>query len=197
MSPGLNNWGMESGAASSSTSMRWFIDKGVAASASETHSQTLHIAGLHSLPYKKRYRGGSNIRDPRIRRAIELSLLPNLVTAIEASAKGADCVHASAEKSTEVRPCEAQHKHMSAFKNKLVEHIKLLLHPAWKQGHLSKDDYKGIVMKITRKVVESIPQPKIPDTREKIEAYLAQSGQKIQNIVQQYLKLHEAKGSRA
>jgi len=71
-----------------------------------------------------------------------------------------------------------------AFKFALVEFVKDLLKPAWKEGQISKDAYKNIVKKVVDKVTGTMHSASIPTTQEKIEQYLSVSKPKLTKLVQ-------------
>ncbi|KAJ6682762.1 PROTEIN FRIGIDA-ESSENTIAL 1 [Salix koriyanagi] len=73
-----------------------------------------------------------------------------------------------------------------AFKFSLVEFVKDLLKPAWKEGQMSKDAYKNIVKKVVDKVTGTMHSASIPTTQEKIEQYLSVSKPKLTKLVQAY-----------
>nr|CAN65994.1 hypothetical protein VITISV_031553 [Vitis vinifera] len=79
-------------------------------------------------------------------------------------------------------------KAMVAFKFQLVEFVKVLLSPTWKQGQLSKEAYKNIVKKVADKVIATIEGPYIPRTQQKIDQYLSLSKPKIAKLVQAYVE---------
>lgn len=75
-------------------------------------------------------------------------------------------------------------KEMRAFKFALVEVVKELLKPAWKEGKLNKDGYKNIVKKVVEKVTVSMQSGNVPQTQEKIDHYLSASKPKLTKLVQ-------------
>ncbi|KAM7259111.1 hypothetical protein ACFE04_014852 [Oxalis oulophora] len=75
-------------------------------------------------------------------------------------------------------------KGMRAFKFTLVEFLKELLKPAWKEGQINKEDYKNIVKKAVDKVTGTMQGPSIPQTQEKIDQYLSSSKPKLMKLVQ-------------
>ncbi|CAI8619114.1 unnamed protein product [Vicia faba] len=84
-------------------------------------------------------------------------------------------------------------KGIRAFKTSLVELIKEILKPTWKDGKVTKEDYKAIVKKVTDKVTGTVNQVHIPQTQEKIERYLSVSKPKLNKLVQAYVeKLQKA-----
>ncbi|XP_058731042.1 zinc finger CCCH domain-containing protein 38-like isoform X2 [Vicia villosa] len=84
-------------------------------------------------------------------------------------------------------------KGIRAFKTSLVELIKEILKPTWKDGKVTKEDYKAIVKKVTDKVTGTVNRVHIPQTQEKIERYLSVSKPKLNKLVQAYVeKLQKA-----
>ncbi|XP_056843784.1 zinc finger CCCH domain-containing protein 38 [Raphanus sativus] len=82
---------------------------------------------------------------------------------------------------------EKDPKGMKAFKFALVEIVKELLKPAWKEGGMNKDAYKNIVKKAVDKVTGAIQAGNIPQTQEKIDHYLSASKPKLTKLVQAYI----------
>ncbi|XP_058089736.1 zinc finger CCCH domain-containing protein 55-like [Magnolia sinica] len=78
-------------------------------------------------------------------------------------------------------------KGMRLFKFALVEFVKELLKPAWKEGHLSREAHKTIVKKVVDKVTGAIQPPQIPQTQEKVDLYLSHSKTKLTKLVQAYV----------
>ncbi|XP_074371357.1 uncharacterized protein LOC141712348 [Apium graveolens] len=80
-------------------------------------------------------------------------------------------------------------KRFSAFRCVLVEFVKELLSPTWKEKKIKEEVYRTIVKKVERKVISSFrSSTKIPRTQEDINNYLAASERKISNLVQAYIK---------
>ncbi|MED6140447.1 hypothetical protein PIB30_093349, partial [Stylosanthes scabra] len=75
-------------------------------------------------------------------------------------------------------------KGIRAFKFSLVEFVKELLKPTWKEGKITKDDYKTIVKKVVDKVTGTMQGAHIPQTQEKIDHYLSFSKPKLNKLVQ-------------
>ncbi|KAF3440677.1 hypothetical protein FNV43_RR18961 [Rhamnella rubrinervis] len=71
-----------------------------------------------------------------------------------------------------------------AFKFALVEFVKELLKPTWKEGQISKDSYKTIVKKVVDKVTGTMQGANVPQTQEKIDHYLSLSKPKLTKLVQ-------------
>ncbi|TKY73850.1 Zinc finger CCCH domain-containing protein 38 [Spatholobus suberectus] len=79
-----------------------------------------------------------------------------------------------------------------AFKFALVEFVKELLKPTWKEGQITKEDYKTIVKKVVDKVTGSMQGANIPQTQEKIDHYLSFSKPKLNKLVQMKANIDEA-----
>ncbi|KAF5958935.1 hypothetical protein HYC85_000144 [Camellia sinensis] len=70
------------------------------------------------------------------------------------------------------------------FKFALVEFVKEMLKPKWKEGQISKESHKTILKKVVDKVIGSIQGAYIPDSQEKIDNYLSSSKQKLTQLVE-------------
>ncbi|KDP24789.1 hypothetical protein JCGZ_25410 [Jatropha curcas] len=79
-------------------------------------------------------------------------------------------------------------KGLRAFKFALVEFVKELLKPTWKEGQMSKDAYKNIVKKVVDKVTGTMQGANVPQTQEKIQQYLSFSKPKLTKLVQAYVE---------
>ncbi|PIA41801.1 hypothetical protein AQUCO_02200316v1 [Aquilegia coerulea] len=79
-------------------------------------------------------------------------------------------------------------KGMRMFKFALVEFVKEILKPTWKEGQLSKDAHKTVVKKVIDKVTGSVQEDHIPQTQEKIDQYLAYSKTKLTKLVEAYVE---------
>ncbi|XP_021301161.1 zinc finger CCCH domain-containing protein 38 isoform X2 [Herrania umbratica] len=79
-------------------------------------------------------------------------------------------------------------KGIRAFKFALVEFVKDLLKPTWKEGQIGKDAYKNIVKKVVDKVTATMQGANIPQTPEKIDQYLSFSKPKLSKLVQAYVE---------
>ncbi|KAL4565825.1 hypothetical protein LXL04_029931 [Taraxacum kok-saghyz] len=82
---------------------------------------------------------------------------------------------------------EGDEKAMRQFKVVLVEFVKEILKPTWKEGKMGREVYKTIVKKVVEKVSSSIQGVQIPRTQEKIDQYLAFSKSKITKLVEAYV----------
>ncbi|XP_058097307.1 zinc finger CCCH domain-containing protein 55-like isoform X2 [Magnolia sinica] len=79
-------------------------------------------------------------------------------------------------------------KGMRMFRFSLVEFVKELLKPTWKEGHMSKEAHKAVVKKVVEKVTGAMQGPLIPQTQEKIDHYLSSSKPKLTKLVQAYVE---------
>ncbi|XP_061363614.1 zinc finger CCCH domain-containing protein 55-like isoform X2 [Gastrolobium bilobum] len=79
-------------------------------------------------------------------------------------------------------------KGVRTFKFALVEFVKELLKPTWKEGQITKEDYKTIVKKVVDKVTGTMQGAHIPQTQEKIDHYLSFSKPKLNKLVQAYVE---------
>ncbi|KAK1403900.1 hypothetical protein POM88_003505 [Heracleum sosnowskyi] len=79
-------------------------------------------------------------------------------------------------------------KSFRAFKFALAELVKELLCPTWKEGHINKEAYKTIVKNVVDKVIASVQNSHILQTKEKIDNYLSTSKPKILKLLQAYVE---------
>ncbi|KAI3464621.1 hypothetical protein Pfo_021284 [Paulownia fortunei] len=79
-------------------------------------------------------------------------------------------------------------KGMRVFKNALVEFVKEILKPTWKEGRMSREVHKTVVKKVVDKVASTIQVDQIPKTQDKVEQYLSYSKPKITKLVQAYVE---------
>ncbi|KAK8710036.1 hypothetical protein V6N13_145380 [Hibiscus sabdariffa] len=75
-------------------------------------------------------------------------------------------------------------KGIRTFKFALVEFVKDLLKPTWKEGQIGKEAYKNIVKKVVDKVITTVQGTNIPQTPEKVDQYLSISKPKLNKLVQ-------------
>ncbi|KAK9047767.1 hypothetical protein V6N11_053601 [Hibiscus sabdariffa] len=74
------------------------------------------------------------------------------------------------------------------FHAALVDLIKEILKPTWREGRLSKDVHNRIVKKAVDKVIGTIQPHQIPLTFESVKRYLTSSQPKIARLVQGYIE---------
>lgn len=79
-------------------------------------------------------------------------------------------------------------KDIRMFKCALIEFVKDILKPKWKEGQLSKEAHKTIVKKVVEKVSGSLQGPNVPQTQEKVDLYLLASKPKLSKLVQAYVE---------
>ncbi|KAL5772369.1 hypothetical protein ACOSQ2_012293 [Xanthoceras sorbifolium] len=78
-------------------------------------------------------------------------------------------------------------KPMRHLRADLVDLVKELLKPTWREGHLSKDAHKTIVKKAVDKVLRTLQPHQIPTTVESAKHYLSSSQTKIAKLVEGYV----------
>ncbi|CAL1372812.1 unnamed protein product [Linum trigynum] len=83
---------------------------------------------------------------------------------------------------------EVQKESRSArhFRTALIDCVKELLKPTWREGHLSKDAHNTIVRKSVEKVISTMQSNQVPTTPESIKHYLHFSRTKIAKLVEGY-----------
>ncbi|KAI6699803.1 hypothetical protein NL676_014127 [Syzygium grande] len=84
-------------------------------------------------------------------------------------------------------------KSLRAFKFALVEYVKELLKPTWKEGQFGKEAYKTIVKKVVDKVTSTMQGANIPQSQEKIDHYLSFAKPKLTKLVQAYVEKEKAR----
>ncbi|KAL3641700.1 hypothetical protein CASFOL_012515 [Castilleja foliolosa] len=94
---------------------------------------------------------------------------------------------ADGDKKADESNADKDEKVMRLFKNSLIEFVKDILKPTWKEGRLSRDAHKTIVKKVVDKVNGTVQAYHVPKTQEKIDQYLSFSKPKIAKLVQQKL----------
>ncbi|CAI0468749.1 unnamed protein product [Linum tenue] len=72
------------------------------------------------------------------------------------------------------------------FRAALIDYVKELLKPIWREGHLSKDAHNTIVRKSVEKVLSTMQSHQMPTTSESIKHYLHFSRTKIAKLVEGY-----------
>ncbi|KAG8383803.1 hypothetical protein BUALT_Bualt04G0051600 [Buddleja alternifolia] len=77
------------------------------------------------------------------------------------------------------------------FKFRLIEYLKDLIKPHWKERKISKNDHKMIIKRSVTKVIESFGSSGIPHSEEKIDEYLGLSKSKLSKLVQAYVKKYQ------
>ncbi|GER34032.1 zinc finger CCCH domain-containing protein [Striga asiatica] len=92
------------------------------------------------------------------------------------------------EKKAEVKVASKDEKAMRLFKNGLIEFVKDILKPTWKEGRLSREVHKTIVKKVIDKVTSTVQPDHIPKTQDKVDQYLSFSKPKIVKLVQAYVE---------
>ncbi|KAJ4837555.1 hypothetical protein Tsubulata_046931 [Turnera subulata] len=78
-------------------------------------------------------------------------------------------------------------KGLRQFRSALVELVKELLKPSWREGRLSKDAHNVIVKKASDKVIGTLLSHQVPTTTELISQYLSTAQPKIAKLVEGYV----------
>ncbi|XAR62440.1 hypothetical protein NMG60_11017191 [Bertholletia excelsa] len=79
-------------------------------------------------------------------------------------------------------------KALRLFKNALVEFVKEVLKPKWKEGQISREVHKTIVKKVVDKVTSTFHGDNIPKTQNKVDQYLSFSKSKLTKLVEAYME---------
>ncbi|CAK7350554.1 unnamed protein product [Dovyalis caffra] len=88
---------------------------------------------------------------------------------------------------------QKESKVLRHFRSALIDFVKELLKPIWREGHLSKDAHNTIVKKTVEKVIRTLQPHQIPATLESIKQYLSSSQPKMAKLVEGYVSnLYEA-----
>ncbi|PHU20051.1 hypothetical protein BC332_11202 [Capsicum chinense] len=103
---------------------------------------------------------------------------------LENNHPGAMHMHAKIEEGS----CNKDEKAMRLFKNALIEFVKEILKPTWKEGKMSREVHKTVVKKAVDKVTSAMQAEQVPKTQEKIDQYLSYSKPKIAKLVQAYVE---------
>ncbi|CAA0813391.1 Unknown protein [Striga hermonthica] len=91
-------------------------------------------------------------------------------------------------KKAEANAASKDEKAMRLLKHSLVEFVKDILKPTWKEGRLSRDVHKTIVKKVVDKVTGTVQPDHAPKTQDKVDQYLSSSKPKISKLVQAYVE---------
>lgn len=79
---------------------------------------------------------------------------------------------------------QKESKVMRHFRSALVDFVKELLKPAWREGHISKDAHNTIVKKAADKVLSTMQSHQIPTNMELVKQYISSSQPKIAKLVE-------------
>ncbi|KAL7142024.1 hypothetical protein ABFS83_08G094700 [Erythranthe nasuta] len=80
-------------------------------------------------------------------------------------------------------------KDMRAFKFILVEYLKDLINPYWKQDKIARYVYKMILKKSADQVIKSFGQKNFPTGR-KIDLYIQSSHSKLAHLIEMYVRVY-------
>ncbi|KAL2475336.1 Zinc finger family protein [Abeliophyllum distichum] len=82
---------------------------------------------------------------------------------------------------------QTESKTLKYFQTALVEFVKDLVKPTWREGLLSRDAHKLIVKKAVDKVLSTLQPDQIPSTDESVNLYLSVSQPKLAKLVEGYI----------
>ncbi|XP_031279400.1 protein FRIGIDA-ESSENTIAL 1-like isoform X2 [Pistacia vera] len=82
---------------------------------------------------------------------------------------------------------QKESKAMRQFRSGLVNFVKELLKPTWREGKLNKDAHNRIVKKAVDKVLHALQPHQIPTTLESVKHYLSSSQPKIAKLIEGYV----------
>ncbi|KAL0398567.1 UNVERIFIED_CONTAM: protein FRIGIDA-ESSENTIAL 1 [Sesamum radiatum] len=82
---------------------------------------------------------------------------------------------------------ESESKAFKYFQSALIEFVKELVKPTWREGLMSKDAHKLIVKKAVDKVLSTLQPNQIPSTGESVNLYLSSSKPKLAKLVEGYI----------
>ncbi|KAJ6769877.1 PROTEIN FRIGIDA-ESSENTIAL 1 [Salix purpurea] len=85
---------------------------------------------------------------------------------------------------------EKESKVLRHFRAALIDFVRDMLKPTWREGHLSKDAHNTIVKKTVEKVLSTLQPHQIPATVESIKQYLSSSQPKMAKLVEGYISKH-------
>ncbi|KAK9936411.1 hypothetical protein M0R45_013255 [Rubus argutus] len=83
---------------------------------------------------------------------------------------------------------QQESKEMRQFRAALIELVKELLKPKWREGSLSKDAHNKIVKKAVDKILSAFQPQQIPPTIETVMQYLSACRPKISKLVEGYIE---------
>uniref|UniRef100_A0A2K2APY8 Uncharacterized protein n=1 Tax=Populus trichocarpa TaxID=3694 RepID=A0A2K2APY8_POPTR len=82
---------------------------------------------------------------------------------------------------------QEESKVLRHFRSVLIDFVKELLKPTWREGHLSEDAHNTIVKKTAEKVLSSLQPHQIPAAVESIKQFLSSSQPKMTKLVEGYV----------
>lgn len=144
-----------------------------------------------AAPNEEKLLGSSHLQDTRKRDA------PNTENdyATETDRPGqklklGDMAGQISEMEVDVKVSEDMSKEAKALKHfraALIDFVKELVKPTWREGNLSKEAHKIIVKKTVDRILSTVPTHQIPSTSESVELYLSSSKPKIAKLVEGYI----------
>lgn len=79
---------------------------------------------------------------------------------------------------------QRESKALRHFRGALIEFVKEIVKPAWREGNLSKDAHKVVVKKVVDKVLSTLSSENIPSTEDATDFYLSSCQQKLVKLVE-------------
>jgi UDP-N-acetylglucosamine:LPS N-acetylglucosamine transferase len=79
---------------------------------------------------------------------------------------------------------------LTLLRAKVVEYVREILKPKWKEGIITKEAFKIISKKAVDKVIGTVKPPLIPNTVEKVATYMNAARSKILKLVQVIIDLY-------
>jgi hypothetical protein len=79
---------------------------------------------------------------------------------------------------------QEESKVLRHFRSVLIDFVKELLKPTWREGHLSEDAHNTVVKKTAEKVLSSLQPHQIPAAVESIKQFLSSSQPKMTKLVE-------------
>ncbi|KAK1375341.1 C3H1-type domain-containing protein [Heracleum sosnowskyi] len=142
-------------------------------------------------PHEEKLLGSSQLQDIRKRDAPNTE--NDYATQTDRSGqklKSGDMAGQSSEMEVDVKVSEDMAKEAKALKHfraALIDFVKELVKPTWREGNLSKDAHNNIVKRSVNRVLSTVPTHQIPSTSESVELYLSSSESKIAKLVEGYI----------
>ncbi|GMH14964.1 hypothetical protein Nepgr_016805 [Nepenthes gracilis] len=118
---------------------------------------------------------------------------PVAVSKIEGNGEAIYCERSNLQKNVPLQGKDNYLMWIRPFKFALAEFVKELLIPTWKHGELSREIYKTIAKKVVDKVIASVHEAHVPQTREQIDQFLSFSTTKLNQFVQAYVEKYQTR----
>lgn len=144
-----------------------------------------------SAPHEEKLLGSSHLQDIRKRDAPDTENDHATQTdKPRQKLKSGDMAGQISEMEVDVKVSEDMAKETKALKHfraALIDFVKELVKPTWREGNLSKNAHNIIVKRSVDRVLSTVPTHQIPSTSESVELYLSSSEPKIAKLVEGYI----------